>query len=132
MFTIARPWRKGFWIAWRSSARKRRSAFGQTKRKDACRNIARAAPRQSGRRGGEESRKTVPVIVVKYHEAAEDELLTEVGYLELRASGLGGRFLAEVGRAEDLIAQFPESAPEILPGIRKRVLRKFPIRSSIR
>ena len=66
------------------------------------------------------------MIVVKYHEAAEDELLTEVGYLELRASGLGRRFLAEVGRAEDLIAQFPESAPEILPGIRKRVLRKFP------
>ena len=72
------------------------------------------------------------MIAVKYHEAAEDELLAEVGYLELRASGLGRRFLAEVRRAEDLIAQFPESAPEILPGIRKRVLRKFPIRSSIR
>ena len=72
------------------------------------------------------------MIVVKYHEAAEDELLTEVGYLELRASGLGRRFLAEVGRAEDLIAQFPESAPEISPGIRKRVLRKFPYSLSIR
>jgi plasmid stabilization system protein ParE len=54
------------------------------------------------------------VIVVKYHEAAEDELLTEVG------------FLAEIRRAEDLIGQFPQWAPEILPGIRKRVLRKFP------
>ena len=31
----------------------------------------------------------------------------------------------EVRRAESLIAQFPESAPEILPDIRKLVLRKF-------
>ena len=61
---------------------------------------------------------------VKYHEAAEDELLNEIGYLELRASGLGRRFFAEVRRAEHLIAQFPESSAEILPGIRKRVLRK--------
>ena len=63
---------------------------------------------------------------VKYHEAAEDELLNEIGYLELRANGLGRRFFAEVRRAEDLIAQFPESSAEILPGIRKRVLWKFP------
>jgi toxin ParE1/3/4 len=65
------------------------------------------------------------VTPVKYHEAAEDELLSEIGYLELRANGLGRRFFAEVRRAENLIAQFPESAAEILPGIRKRVLRKF-------
>ena len=43
-----------------------------------------------------------------------------------KCRGVATGFLAEVGRAEDLIAQFPESAPEILPGIRKRVLRKFP------
>jgi len=52
-------------------------------------------------------------------------LLNEIGYLELRANGLGRRFFAEVRRAENLIAQFPESAAEILPGICKRVLRKF-------
>lgn len=62
---------------------------------------------------------------VGYHEAAEDELLKEIGYLELRAKGLGRRLLAEVRRAESLIAQFPESAEEIRPGIRKRTLRKF-------
>ena len=62
---------------------------------------------------------------VKYHEAAEDELLREIGYLELQAAGLGRRFLAEIRRAEDLIAQFPESAAEILPGIRRCVLRRF-------
>jgi plasmid stabilization system protein ParE len=63
--------------------------------------------------------------IYKYHEAAEDELLNEIGHLELRAAGLGRRFFAEVQRAEKLIAQFPESAVEILPGIRKRVLQKF-------
>lgn len=62
---------------------------------------------------------------VRYHPAAEDELLNEIGYLELRAKGLGRRFFTEVRRAESLIAQYPESAREILPGIRKRVLRKF-------
>lgn len=62
---------------------------------------------------------------VRYHEAAEEELLNEIGYLELRAQGLGRRFFAEVRRAERLIAQFPESAEEIRPGIRKRLLRKF-------
>ncbi len=63
---------------------------------------------------------------IKYHEAAEEELLHEIGYLELRANGLGRRFFAEVRRAEDLMAQLPESAAEIMPGIRRRILRKFP------
>lgn len=62
---------------------------------------------------------------VKYHEAAEVELLNEIGYLELRAKGLGRRFYAEVCRAEGLIAQFPESAAEIRTDIRKHLLRKF-------
>jgi hypothetical protein len=41
------------------------------------------------------------VTPVKYHEAAEEELLHEIGYLELRANGLGRRFFAEVQRAEN-------------------------------
>jgi hypothetical protein len=65
------------------------------------------------------------VTPVSYHEAAEDELLAEIGYLELRANGLGRRFFAEVQGAEKLIAQFPESAKEILPGIRRCVLQRF-------
>jgi len=65
------------------------------------------------------------VTPLRYHEAAEDELLNEIGYLELRAKGLGRRFFAEVRRAESLIAQFPEAGEEIRPGIRKRMLRKF-------
>lgn len=62
---------------------------------------------------------------VRYHEAAEDEVLNEIGYLELQAKGLGRRFFEEIKRAESLIAQFPESAEEVRPGIRKRMLRTF-------
>lgn len=62
---------------------------------------------------------------VQWHEAAADELLNEVGYLELQAPGLGRRFFAEVSRAEGLIAEFPEAAVEIRPSVRKRGLRKF-------
>lgn len=65
------------------------------------------------------------MIPLKYHEAAQDELLNEIGYLELQAKGLGHRFYAEVRRAEHLISQFPESAPEIRPGIRNHLLLKF-------
>ncbi len=63
--------------------------------------------------------------LVLWHEAAEDELLNEIGYLELQAPGLGRRFFAEVARAEGLIIEFPEAAAEIRPGIRKRMLREF-------
>ena len=65
------------------------------------------------------------MIPVRYHQAAEDELLNEICYLELRVSGLGRRFYAEIRRAESLIAQFPDSGQEVLPGIRKNTLLKF-------
>jgi len=65
------------------------------------------------------------VTPIKYHEAAEEELLHEIGYFERRAAGLGRRFLAEILRAEQLISQFPDSTEEIRPGIRRCVLRKF-------
>lgn len=63
---------------------------------------------------------------VRYHHDAEDELLAEINYLELRVPGLGRRFYAEVRRAETLLAKFPESAQEVAAGIRKHPLRKFP------
>ena len=63
---------------------------------------------------------------VAYHEAAEQELLDEIGYLELRAAGLGRRFFGEIEAAAKLISRFPESAAEISPGIRKYPLHKFP------
>jgi hypothetical protein len=66
------------------------------------------------------------MILVRYHQAAEEELLNEIGYLELRVPGLGRRFYAEVRRAESLLSEFPESGPEVLPAIRRHNLRKFP------
>lgn len=62
---------------------------------------------------------------VQYHEAAEDELLTQIAYLERRARDLGRRFFDEVRRAERLIAEFPEAGEEIRPGIRRRLIRAF-------
>ena len=63
--------------------------------------------------------------LVRYHEAAATELLNAVGYLELQKRALGKGFLAEIRRAESLMAQFPEASKEIRPGIRKHVLRSF-------
>jgi len=53
------------------------------------------------------------VTPIKYHEAAEAELLNEIAYFELQVAGLGRRFYAQVQRAENLIAQFPESGLEL-------------------
>jgi plasmid stabilization system protein ParE len=65
------------------------------------------------------------LTAIRYLEAAEEELLTEIGYLERRAQGLGRRFFDQVKRAESLIAQSPEASEEIRPGIRRRLLRQF-------
>lgn len=65
------------------------------------------------------------MMSLRYHEAAEEELLNETGYLELQAEGLGRRFFVKIRRTEVRIAQFPQSAPEIRSGIRKTILRTF-------
>lgn len=66
------------------------------------------------------------MIPVRYHPAAEDELLAEIGYLEQRVPGLGRQFYGEVRKAEDRLSMFPNSAREVTPGIRQHPLRKFP------
>ena len=65
------------------------------------------------------------MISVRYHEAAEEELLSEIAYLDTRAPGLARRFFAEVRRSEDLIGLFPEAGNEIASGIRRVILRRF-------
>ena len=54
---------------------------GSTK---ALRRVPRR-PRQSGpgRTGPREGGRTLPVTAIRYHEAAKDELLNEIGYLYL-------------------------------------------------
>ncbi len=62
---------------------------------------------------------------IRYHEAAEEELLTEIGHLEMRRVGLGRRFHSEFRRAEDRVSEYPASGVEVRPGIRRINLRKF-------
>ena len=63
---------------------------------------------------------------MRYLEQAEEELLSAITYFEDRSKGLGRRFYGEVRRAERMLERFPESGREILPGIRRHLLRKFP------
>jgi toxin ParE1/3/4 len=65
------------------------------------------------------------VTSIRYHQAAGDEVLTEVGYLENQAAGLGRLLLSEIRRAERILSRFPQAAQEIEPGIRRYVLPKF-------
>jgi hypothetical protein len=62
---------------------------------------------------------------VRYIEPAETEFLTEIAYLEDSRPGLGRRSYDEVKRAESFIAESPEAAEEIRPGVRKRLIRVF-------
>ena len=47
-------------------------------------------------------------------------------YYEAEESGLGGKFRRAVWGAIGIIEQYPHSSPEILPGVRKVLLRRFP------
>ena len=69
--------------------------MGRGTRETARGSSSRQGDNDSRRGSAREVGTTPPVKAVRYHEAAESELLTTVGYLELR------------------------------PGIRKRLLRKF-------
>jgi hypothetical protein len=42
------------------------------------------------------------LIAIRYHEAAEEELLNEIVYLEDRVKGLGRRFFEEIRRSETI------------------------------
>ncbi len=63
---------------------------------------------------------------VSFHRLAEDELNDAAQYYERGSPGLGAAFLAEAERVVQEILRFPESAPEVKPGVRRRLLRRFP------
>jgi len=65
------------------------------------------------------------VTEIRYLNAAEAELFEALGFLELRAKGLGRRLLGEVRRTAARIAEFPLIGPEIRPGVRKLRVRTF-------
>jgi plasmid stabilization system protein ParE len=62
---------------------------------------------------------------IRYHTAAEAELLNEITYFETQSPGLGRRFFGEIQQAEKLLAQFPALGREVRPGVRRQTLRKF-------
>lgn len=65
------------------------------------------------------------MIDVRFHEAAEAELHEALGFLELRAKGLGRRLLKELRATVARIAEFPLLGAEICPGVRKLSVRTF-------
>jgi len=65
------------------------------------------------------------VTEIRWHEAAEAELYEALGFLELRAKGLGRRLLSEVRRTSARLAELPLLGPEIRPGVRKVPTRTF-------
>ena len=84
--------------------------------------IGRPGPRE----GQQDFRSLLTLALeIRYHSAAEAELLNEISYLEYQATGLGKRLFDEVLLAEKCIQELPLSSPEVRAGIRKLVLRKF-------
>lgn len=61
---------------------------------------------------------------VAFNRLAEAELISAARYLEAERS-LGGAFLDEYAAWEAQVRQFPESCPEIAPGIRCGYLTRF-------
>lgn len=57
---------------------------------------------------------------------AEEEFLETIAGYEAEVPGLGGEFLAEVERALERIATFPEHGSPHLANTRRVVLRRFP------
>ena len=69
--------------------------------------------------------------MIEFLRAAEEELLDAVGWYEDQQEGLGARFLTEVEKASDRIAERPRIGPvwiysEVPEGARRLSLRTFP------
>jgi hypothetical protein len=58
--------------------------------------------------------------------AVRDELIAAQDWYEREARGLGGRFRDEVDFQVDRIAAHQTRFPEIVPGVRRVRLRRFP------
>ncbi|MBU1222256.1 MAG: type II toxin-antitoxin system RelE/ParE family toxin [Gammaproteobacteria bacterium] len=63
---------------------------------------------------------------VVFRPQARQEFDSAADWYEREQPGLGGAFLAEVERLLHLIAGNPSSFPEVLNGVRKAVVRRFP------
>lgn len=63
---------------------------------------------------------------ITFHPAARRELRDARDRYEDEREGLGDEFLAKVGEATDLLADYPKSAPEVAPQVRRCVVGRFP------
>ena len=63
---------------------------------------------------------------VSFHRLAEEELNDAAQYYEHVSSGFGAAFLDEAARAVQQILEFPEAAPEVSAGVRRKLMRRFP------
>ena len=63
---------------------------------------------------------------VKFHPAAEKELIETSAFYDNEVPGLGERFVAEVERAITLVVERPNIGEKIDKGRRRMVLARFP------
>jgi len=63
---------------------------------------------------------------VRFLQPAEMEMLDAAAYYELQAAGLGGDFLDKIASCVADIGESPERWPFIAPGIRRRMVHRFP------
>ncbi len=63
---------------------------------------------------------------IRFLASAENEMLEAAAYYEFRVRSLGGNFLDIVEVAVNEIAEDPFLWMEIHPGIRRRLIRRFP------
>jgi plasmid stabilization system protein ParE len=64
--------------------------------------------------------------VFTIHETAEAEINEAADFYDLENPGLGNVFLDEVEHAIEAISRYPEVAPVVRNGMRKKHLMKFP------
>ena len=63
---------------------------------------------------------------VRFVSAADDEMVESALYYERQLEGLGDRFLDEIERTTNEMAEYPELGHHLGSGVRRRILRGFP------
>ena len=63
---------------------------------------------------------------LRFDAAAERELNEAVDFYDLKGTGLGDVFLAEVEHALTQVEALPEAAEPLRDGVRRRLLHTFP------
>ena len=66
------------------------------------------------------------MLEVIVHPEAEVELHAAADFYNERRSGLGYALATEINQSLEMISLNPHAWPELEPGLRKKVLRRFP------